>query len=43
MTILHKYILGCVWLDEEMMEDSFSWVGHWALTLKNKANDHNKI
>ena len=39
MTILHKYILGCVWLDEEMMEDSFSWVGHWALTFKNKAND----
>lgn len=39
LTILHKYILGCVWLDEEMMEDSFNWVGHWALTFKNKAND----
>ncbi|XP_046647201.1 dnaJ homolog subfamily C member 9-like [Daphnia pulicaria] len=29
---------GCVWLDEELMDNSFNWLGHWALTFK-KAND----
>lgn len=27
-----------MWLAEELMENSFNWLGHWALTFK-KAND----
>ena len=27
-----------MWLDEELMDNSFNWLGHWALTFK-KAND----